>query len=231
MCEHGYKCESEIAHYLDELAGISGYDEETGESDGMGWYAIFRGPCDVLTDGAVDTEVIASLDEEDIAILTTMAGAILEQHSSGAVYVTTYSSEESAMMEQDWSKLVDDTTQNECDECGAQAEYVGADQDVTHKPDCSERPHIQFMGQMMPMSELMYNDSLMTTVYGGYPLAYITKNGETICAACANTNDHDFPHDPIEGAQVEHDGGSTYDVTCDNCYAVIARGGEDVSED
>lgn len=211
MCGHSSKYGSEITHYL-HACGFT--DEETGSVDQVGWYGLIRGSIAVEADAMIEY----GLTWEDVEELAAASGAIVQEDNYGFVCADLYSNDTG--LRDAWAKILADTTHNACDECGGEAEYIGADQDVVHTTACSQRPPIHMMGVDMPLSDLIHDGSLMATVDGGYPLAYITRTGDELCAPCATENDRDFPHDLLIGADVLYEGGET-GTDCSNCHAQI----------
>lgn len=50
---------------------------------------------------------------------------------------------------------------------------------------------------------------------GGYPILYLTKLGDVLCADCANETEQDRDHyDPVEAADVHWEGDP---LQCDGC--------------
>lgn len=104
-CAHGYKFDSEITHYLYELAGISAQDEECGTTDDLGWHALFRGSFSEEFSSVIDPDVIDALDIEDMDTLTTCAGAILQEDDQGGCYSSLYDTEEE--LNEAWQRVQD----------------------------------------------------------------------------------------------------------------------------
>jgi hypothetical protein len=122
-------------------------DEETGSTDEMGWYGLFRGPLDaedidkhndiVLSDERQKEEGYREylLKAADVWDAMSAAGFIVEQHSSGAVYSTTYQT--NGDLEAVWAQIEAIYTIEQCDECQAEAEEYGAGNPIAHEDGCS----------------------------------------------------------------------------------------------
>jgi len=130
-----------VAEFFHWLSGQNGEDEYTGDSDGPGFFWLFR-----FQDG-LDTETIdryndecaedSRLNAEEILMLCAeMDGAILKENSDGFVTVETYLHTEDLM--RDWNVRVDETSIIICPECGAEAEEYGPDAPIEHRVNCPE---------------------------------------------------------------------------------------------
>lgn len=69
--------------------------------------------------------------------------------------------------------------------------------------------------------------------WGGYSIAYYTQAGDTLCSDCATVEllemlaDTEYPLDASDYPVIAEDTGmhdDDSDLTCDNCYKVLAEG-------
>lgn len=118
-CEHSIsKFQDEITHYLYELAMDDSLEDECGSVDYNGWYGLFDGPViesdETLASIVARGEGYGNLTAWDVSQLIDCAGAIVECHSSGAIYSKLYRN--TADLNADWKEIEDTATEPSEDE-------------------------------------------------------------------------------------------------------------------
>lgn len=140
-------CDSPITELLWNGVLESWQDEEVGSTDEMGWYGLFPHPFDA-EDIDRHNEIFLSLglqheqgirehffNAADVFAAMTAAGFIVEQHSSGAVYSTTYTT--NADLQEAWAQIQGMYTLEGCASCLAEAEEYGVGMPVIHEDGCT----------------------------------------------------------------------------------------------
>ena len=91
---------------------LAGCDAECGDVDASGWAGRLDGPFKTdgpLADISATARLEASLSDEDLAYVRTLAGVIICADSQGFVDVSYYT--DRAMLDKEWSDLVSRTEQ------------------------------------------------------------------------------------------------------------------------
>lgn len=95
--------------YVYSVSLDGGCDEEEGSVNETGrWYGLMRHGHTIFRD---HDPMLESLNEAEQELLTSSAGVILTEDSSGFVYVDYYDSEDA--LTSDWTKIVADHMQEE----------------------------------------------------------------------------------------------------------------------
>jgi hypothetical protein len=72
-------------------------------------------------------------------------------------------------------------------------------------PQPREMLYIDYQTQVSRES-LQYQGKFLAYADGGYPLLYITDEGQYLCAPCADKNDANYSHDLLKGADIFYEG-------------------------
>jgi hypothetical protein len=83
---------------------------------------------------------------------------------------------------------------------------------IVGDPDAPESVPLGALGSFVARDDA---GAFPASVDGGYPLVYYTRDGLTVCPACASKTD---TSDPVVGADVFYEGA---DEACDDCATVM----------
>jgi hypothetical protein len=110
-CEHSVaKFQDEITHVLWDMTLDSSQDDNCGESDGIGWHALFSGPifpetATSLNELIAGQAIIGDLSIGEFVEMDKCYGAIVREDSQGFVESTLYSNADE--LKAAWQAILD----------------------------------------------------------------------------------------------------------------------------
>lgn len=100
-----------LTDFLWDLSLESNQDDESGDSETTGWYALFDWSSPESKEEMLDIAKEYGLKQDQIAIIESSSGAILNQVSSGNKDSTVYDSVD--QLDEAWNNILDDSENNE----------------------------------------------------------------------------------------------------------------------
>lgn len=100
-----------LTEFLWDMSLDQGHDEETGESETTGWFALFDWSTPDSKEEMIEFAKQFDCTDEEIAIINESVGAILSQVSSGLKDVKTFNSIDK--LNEAWEEILSDTETDE----------------------------------------------------------------------------------------------------------------------